>query len=245
VLEFRFKERLDEAVADSLTHNLHGSHREFVEKLMANTGDAQLIPTAKDKKNSATTTPHPIIAINNFPTSDRLHKLFFNRTIYYDKYNKRTVVRIFHAVLMKETLFAIKQKIFDWLSQKNLWMLAGELDSVETSGIAWMLGAHPFLIFTPDIAEHMNSLISRPPKTLIEEKVALHGSAEDLEKLPLLFVNPRDRGFGAPPGRVMTKATTISCVINRPTYERFDLVHSKARLTLHVHPHWSPHNGRS
>jgi hypothetical protein len=94
-------------------------------------------------------------------------------------------------------------------------MLAGELDSVETSRIGWMLGAHPFLVFTPDIADPMNFLISRLPPTLIEEKVALHGSAEDLEKLPLLFVNPRDQGFGAPPGRVVTKAATISCVINR------------------------------
>jgi hypothetical protein len=63
VLEFRFGEKLDEAVADGSTLNLHGSHREFVEKLMANTGDAQLIPTAKEKKNSVRTTPHPIIAI--------------------------------------------------------------------------------------------------------------------------------------------------------------------------------------
>jgi hypothetical protein len=116
---------------------------------------------------------------------------------------------------MKETVFAVKQKIFDWLTQKHLWMLAGELDSVETSGIGWMLGAHPYLVFTPDIADRMNFLISHLPQTLIEEKVALHGSVEDLEKLPLLFVNPRDQGFGAPPGRVVTKAATISCVINR------------------------------
>jgi hypothetical protein len=61
---------------------------------------------------------------------------------------------------MKETVFAIKQKIFDWLSQKNLWMLAGKLDSVETSGIGWMLGAHPFLVFMPDIADCVNFLIS-------------------------------------------------------------------------------------
>jgi hypothetical protein len=215
VLEFRFKEKLNEADAEGSTLNLHGLHREFVETLMDNTGEAQLIPTAKDKKNSTTTTPHPMININNFPMSDRLHKLFFHRTIYYDKYNKRTVVRIFHAVLMKETVFAIKQKMFEWLKQKHLWMLAGELDSVETSGIGWMLGAHPHLVFTPDIADRMNFLISRLSKTLIEEKVALHGSVEDLEKLPQLFVNPRDQGFGAPPGRVQTKAVTLSCVINR------------------------------
>jgi hypothetical protein len=216
VLEFRFKEKLDESVADGSTLNLHGLHREYVEKLMGNTeGDAQLIPTAKDKKKTATTTPHPIVNINSFPTSDRLHRLFFNRTIYYDKYNKRTVVKIHHAVLMKETVFAVKQKIFDWLTQKNLWMLAGELDSVETSGIGWMLGAHPYLVFTPDIAARLNLLISRLPQEVIEEKVSMHGTADDLQQLPLLFVNPRDQPFGAPPGRVITKAVTISCVINR------------------------------
>jgi hypothetical protein len=229
VLEFRFKEKLDEAVADGSTLNLHGSHCEFVEKLMANTGDAQLIPTAKDKKNSATTTPHPIIAINNFPTSNRLHKLCFNRTIYYDKYNKRTVVRIFHAVLMKEMVFAVKQKIFDWLSQKNLWMLAGELDSVETSGIGWMLGAHPFLVFTPDIANRMNFLISRLPPTLIEQKSCPAWVCGGLGKIAIVICQSKGPRFWC--------NTRQSCDQGRhnylryqplPAYERLDLVHSKA-----------------
>jgi hypothetical protein len=232
VLEFRFKEKLDEAVADGSTLNLHGLHREYVEKLMANTdGDAQLIPTAKEKKNTTATTPHPIVNINSFPSSDRLHRLFFNRTIYYDKYNKRTVVKIHHAVLMKDTVFAVKQKMFDWLTQKNLWMLAGELDSVETSGIGWMLGAHPYLVFTPDIAERLNFLISRLPREVIEEKVRMHGTEDDLQQLPLLFVNPRDQPFGAPPGRVITKAVTISCVINRTRLMK-DLLSSIPRHEL-------------
>jgi hypothetical protein len=81
---------------------------------------------------------------------------------------------------MRETVFAVKQKIFDWLTQKNLWMLAGELDSVGTSGIGWMLGAYPYLVFTPDIADRLNLLISRLPQEVIEENVRMHGTADDL-----------------------------------------------------------------
>jgi hypothetical protein len=116
---------------------------------------------------------------------------------------------------MKEMVFAVKQKMFDWLSRKNLWMLAGELDAVEASGIGWMLGAHTYLAFSPDIVERLNFLISRIPQATIEAKVQLHGTPDDLDNLPILFVNPRDQPFGAPPGRVVTKAVTVSCVTNR------------------------------
>jgi hypothetical protein len=161
VLEIRFKQKLDDTVADGSTLNLHGIHHEFVAKLIASTeGDAHLMPTAKEKKQ-ITTTPCPIVNVDSFPSSDRNHCKFFHQTIYYSEWNKRTVVRIHHSVLMKETVFAVKQKMFDWLSRKNLWMLAGgELDTVETSGIGWMLGAHPYLAFTPDIAERLHFLIS-------------------------------------------------------------------------------------
>jgi hypothetical protein len=94
-------------------------------------------------------------------------------------------------------------------------MLAGELDSVKTSDIGWTLGPHPNLVFTTDVAARLNFLISRLPQEILEEKVCLHGSPDDLEKLPLLFVNPCSQPFGAPPGRVVTKAVTVSCVINR------------------------------
>jgi hypothetical protein len=215
VLEIRFKQKLDNTAADGSTLNLHGIHREFVSKLMASTeGDAHLMPTAKEKKR-ITTTPCPIVNVDSFPSSDRDHRKFFHRTIYYSEWNKRTVVKIHYSVLMKETVFAVKQKMFDWLSRKNLWMLAGELNAVETSGIGWMLGAHPYLAFTPDIAERLNFLISQIPQATIEAKVQLHGTPDDLDILPTLFVNPRDQPFGAPPGRVVTKAVTVSCVINR------------------------------
>jgi hypothetical protein len=116
---------------------------------------------------------------------------------------------------MKETVFAVKQKMFDWLSRKNLWMLAGELDAVKTSGIGWMLGAHPYLAFTPNIAQRLNFLISQILQATIEAKVQLHGTRDNLNNLPTLFVNPGDQPFGAPPGQVVTKAVTVSCVINR------------------------------
>jgi hypothetical protein len=160
VLEIRFKQKLDDTVADDSALTLHSIHREFVAKLMASTeGDAHLMPTAKEKKQ-ITTTPCPIVNVDSFPTSDCNHRKFFHWTIFYSKWNKRTVVKIHHSVLMKETVFAIKQKMLDWSSRKNLWMLTGELDTVKTSGIGWMLGAHPYLALTPDIAERLNFLIS-------------------------------------------------------------------------------------
>jgi hypothetical protein len=215
VLELRFKEKLEEAVANGSTLNLHSFHREFIEKLMASTeGDAHLMPTAKEKK-TMTATPCPIVNDNAFPTSDQNHCQFFQGTVFYSEWHKGTAVKIYHSILMKETVHAVKTKIFDWLKMKKLWMLAGELDSVKTSGIGWMLGAHPNLVFTHNIAACLNFLISCLPQEIFEEKVRLHGSPDNLEKLPLLFVNPRNQLFGAPPGRVVTKAVTVSCVINR------------------------------
>jgi hypothetical protein len=153
MFKIRFKQKLDDTVADGSTLNLHGIHCEFVAKLMASTeGDAHLMPTAKEKKQ-ITTTPCPIVNFDSFPSSDCDHCKFFHRTIFYSNWNKKTDVKIQHSVLMKETVFAVKQKMFDWLSRKNLWMLAGELNAVKTSGMGWMLGAHPYLAFTPDIAE--------------------------------------------------------------------------------------------
>jgi hypothetical protein len=156
--EIRFKQKLDDTVADGSTLNLHSIHCEFVAKLMASTeGDAHLMLTAKEKKQ-ITMTPCPIVNVDSFPSSDCDHRKFFHQTKFYSEWNKRTVVKIHHSVFMKETVFAVKQKMFDWLCRKILWMLAGELDAVKTSGIRWMLGAHPYLAFTPN-TERLNFLI--------------------------------------------------------------------------------------
>jgi hypothetical protein len=93
VLEIRFKQKLDDTAADGSTLNLHGIHGEFVSKLMASTeGDAHLMPTAKEKEQ-ITTTPCPIVNVDSFLSSDRNHRKFFHRTIYYSEWNKRTVVK--------------------------------------------------------------------------------------------------------------------------------------------------------
>jgi hypothetical protein len=61
-LEFRFEEKLDEAIADGSTLYLHGLHCEFVEKFMASTeGKAQLIPRIRRKN---TVTPSPIVQLS-------------------------------------------------------------------------------------------------------------------------------------------------------------------------------------
>jgi hypothetical protein len=118
MLELRFKEKLEEVAANGSALNLHSVHCEFVKKLMASTeGGAHLMPTAKEKK-AKTTTPCPIVNFDAIPTSDQ--NQFFQRTVFYSEWHKRTNVKIYHSVLMKETVHTVKTKIFDWLKMKNM-----------------------------------------------------------------------------------------------------------------------------
>jgi hypothetical protein len=214
-LEMSFKDKIDEEDTTT-TQNLHGLHREFIEKLLSVTeGDTHVMPTAKVNPNEVTSTCDPIVSIDTFPTSDRLHRKFFSRVIYLHAHNKQTVVRIKHEVLMKETVKEAKTKLFDWLLTKRIFMKHGELDTVETSSIGWLLGAHTTLVFKPTVAARLNQAIAQLPTDVLTTQIGRFGFKEDLVTLPRLFVNSKMQAFGAPPGRVLTSTLTISCINNR------------------------------
>ena len=140
---------------DDEVPNLYELHPAFVEKLMSVTeGDTHLTPTAKDNKNSkeSKTTKSPILSVDGFPTTDVLHRKFFHRFVKFNPQKQSTLIKIYHEVLMKETVAQAKAKLLEWLQSKKLWIKASELNAVETSGIGWLLSAHPTLVFKPHLS---------------------------------------------------------------------------------------------
>ena len=208
------KELIDD---DAPTLNLYQTHKEFIVQLLAlSEGDVHLVPTSKvDNDPTKQTTKNPILSAEAFPPNDKSHRLFFHRQIHRNETTKRTTIKIQHSVLMKESVYAVKQKLMVHLKKTNLWMFGGELDDVETNGIGWLLAAHDKMTFRPSLAAHLNMLVNRIPDATTTELIGKHGKPEDLVTLPTLFLNPRMQNFGIAPSRVSTNAVTISCVKSR------------------------------
>jgi hypothetical protein len=64
---------------------------------------------------------------------------------------------------MKDSVQDVKAKFWNYLTEKGLWMRNGDLKSVKTSAIGWLLGAHPQLVFRPAIKTELNRLVSELP----------------------------------------------------------------------------------
>jgi hypothetical protein len=216
ILEITFKEQADDESSGDLP-NLFNIHKDFVAKLFEITnGDCHLTPSAKTAKDTTTElTKSPIVNLNAFPTSDRDHRRFFQRRVEPQKNYRRTSVKITHNVLMKESVKDVKAKLWNYLTEKGLWMRNGDLKSVETSAIGWLLGAHPQLVFRPAIETELNRLVSELPIEIREEAVANHGTPGEEHKLPPFFIQAREQGFGFGDGRVTTLALTVTCVTDR------------------------------
>jgi hypothetical protein len=97
---------------------------------------------------------------------------------------------------MKESVKDVKSKLWNYLTEKGLWMRNGDLNLVETSAIGWLLGAHPQLVFRPAIEQELNRLVANLPIELREEVVAIHGTAGEEHKLPSFFIHAREQGSG-------------------------------------------------
>jgi hypothetical protein len=124
-------------------------------------------------------------------------------------------VKLTHHVLMKDSVKDVKAKLWNYLTEKGLWIRNGDLKSVETSAIGWLLGAHPQLVFRPAIETELNRLVSELPLGLREEAVAIHGTPGEEDNLPPFFIHVREQGFGFGDGRVATAALTVTCVTDR------------------------------
>ena len=208
------REKVDE---DAPLVNLYKSHKGFVTKLFELTqGDAHLIPTAyfEPEDDDDADTRSPIVSADSFPATDRLHRLFFRRQ--FDYKERSTTIRIHHSVHMKETTKDVKEKLLDYLQEHSLWMHGGDLLSIETSNIGWLLGAHHTMVYRPAIVKRLNDLVATLPKRVIAEQIELHGGSEDdAKKLPTLFVNKKLFHFGIENSRVSTQALAVTCVKNR------------------------------
>jgi hypothetical protein len=217
VLEIMFKEKADDETSGNLP-NLNSIHRGFASKLFEITnGDCHLIPsTTKSGLNGTTNkTKSPIISLNNFPKSDRGHRNFFQRKVIYDDKQRKTRVFLTHHVLMQESVKTVKEKLWNYITEKRLWMQNRDLKSVETRSIGWLVGAHPALVFRPSIERELNRLVAELPLELCEEMVALHGNPNKTDNLPPFFVNQREHAFGFEKDCVATSALTVSCVSDR------------------------------
>ena len=77
--------------------NLYNSHKGFVAKLFEHTaGNAHLIPMAffEPKDDNDVDTRSPIVSVDAFPATDRLHRLFFHRQFNYKE--RSTTIKIHH-----------------------------------------------------------------------------------------------------------------------------------------------------
>ena len=216
VFEMSFKSKTD---ANNMTINLYQPHKEFIAKLLEITeGDAHVMPTARARTTTSDathSTKSPIISVAAFPTTTYQHGQFFDRTMFYSEKTKRTVVKIKHQVLMKETVAQVKKKMMDYLQEKKIWLKNGDLDAVETSGFGWMLAAHDTMVFRPALKNTLTMLIQKLPTDVLEDTIAKFGTPDDLVNLPELFVNPKWQAFGNSSQRVQTHAVTLSCVNNK------------------------------
>ena len=209
-IEYSFNEAITE---DTPTINLYNLHRAFIVELLSVTeGDAHLLTTHKPTNPDTPIAP-PILSIASFPENDVLHRKFFARQIIRTEATNRTKILIHHSILMKETVASAKRKVFNHLKLNKLWMVGGELASVETVGIGWFLGAHATMIYRPQIERLLNYRVAMIPKDVVFKLIGIHGGAtEDLEDLPYLYINTRPQNFGVTPNRVSSNAITVSCV---------------------------------
>jgi hypothetical protein len=110
VFEMTFKSHIDEATT---VINLYKPHKNFIAQLFdLTTGNAHVMPTAKTSDdNNDGSTLSPLLAATAFPSTMYQHGKFFGTTIFFNDKTKRTVVRISHKVLMKESVFELKKKM--------------------------------------------------------------------------------------------------------------------------------------
>ena len=157
-------------------------------------GNAHLIPTAyfePDDNAEDADTHSPIVSADSFPATDRLHRLFFRQQ--FDYKERSTTIRIHHSVHMKESTKDVKEKLLDYLQEHSLWMHGGDLLSIETSNIGWLLGAHHTMVYRLAIVKRLNDLIANLPKRVVSEQIELHGgSEEDAKNLLTVFVKKKN-----------------------------------------------------
>ena len=145
IVSFRIKEKSNEDNNNNGNHqhNLATLHQAFMKQfLTVSKGNVHFIPTSKTDNK----TDIPITKIEEFPTNDRSHRNFFHRQVSQNDRNKNNTVKIHHTVLMQKTVQEVKKKMLQFLQSNRLWLSGGELDTVETVNIVWLLGAHPQMV---------------------------------------------------------------------------------------------------
>jgi hypothetical protein len=103
------------ATEDQASINMHTPHKAFITALFENAeGGCQLMPTAKSKDDptdGAQSTKSPIISIDSFLSTTYSHAQFFDKVVYFQPNTNRTVAKITHKVMMKDTVTAMKSKL--------------------------------------------------------------------------------------------------------------------------------------
>ena len=145
---------------DSHQHNLAELHSSFLRHFLSiSKGEVHFIPTSRSESK----TVNPMTKIQDFPTNNRAHRNFFHRQVSQNDRNKVNTVKIYHTVMMQDTVQSVKKKMINFLQTNRLWMSGGELDSVETVNIAWLLGTHPQMVNRPRLEEMINDAAANLP----------------------------------------------------------------------------------
>jgi hypothetical protein len=112
IFEMTFKSKIDEATS---VINLYTPHKTFISQLFAlTTSDAHIVPTLKiNNEDNNCLTRSPVLLVDAFPATTYQHGKFFGTAFFYNKKTQRTVVKIAHKVLMKETVIELKRKMME------------------------------------------------------------------------------------------------------------------------------------
>jgi hypothetical protein len=137
--ECMFKEKADYKTSGDLP-NLNAIHQGFVSKKLfeITNSNCHLIPSSNKSgpKGPNNKTKSPINLLKDFPKSDRDHWNFLQQKVSYNYEQRKT--RVFlthHAVLMQESVKVIKEKLWNYITEKCLWMRNSNLKSVKMGSI--------------------------------------------------------------------------------------------------------------
>ena len=136
------------------TINMAVKHRSFISKFIECAPGASFAASRDD----VTPTPMPFSSITNFPNDSTLHKQFFRSIVNNNKDGSISVI-IHHKVVMNQTLNTVKHKMFSFLKLNKIFINSTCLDRVETTPIAWYLGAHPAMVYRPNLQNRTNELL--------------------------------------------------------------------------------------
>ena len=199
---------------EQMTFNLYDVHKAFVIKMMEVVdGSAHLQPTARRNPQDPRPVSVPILSATAFPDTDKKHRLFFRRQETTDTEKKTTTIRIYHAVMMKEEVEALKLKMMEFLQENKLWMGGGDLNSTNTAVIGWFPHVHPYISYRPTIEAKINTSVSEHPRR--DALIAKHIPSDEEQTLPYLYVHSRTMNMGQGTGRVTTTAMTVTCRVDR------------------------------